>query len=73
MTDIYTDISVAKRNIVTLHEGLKIINAKYDASMDRITHLEHQLAMKDAIISSLMQDVAILKIRSMGTGSTSRG
>jgi hypothetical protein len=68
--DKLTQLHVNTQNVAALVQQLKIIQAEQQVNVDRIHTLQGQMAMMANEVSQLKQTVMVLKVMSMGHGST---
>ncbi len=62
---------LAARNAKSLHETIKLFQEKLHEHVERLQHLERQVAMHSAEINTLRQMV-VTAIASRGSGPTAR-
>lgn len=68
--DVHTQLYAAKRNILSLNEGLKLLAAQRQKDFERMQHLETQVAIVTSQMQSMQQDLAVSRARNWGSGPT---
>ena len=65
------DLIIAKRNIVSLHEGMKFFEIERQKDKQRVELLLNTVSDLTQQVQKLTIDLALLKAKSIGRGSTS--